>query len=102
MRGSLKQGASRANSYLGTPVTQAPELLDWENVDNYSSSVDLWAIGCVAYRLLFGDYPYRGEGSERLKQIQMANGKNLQIPTDKNKISSEVIPKHFGIIYWGG
>lgn len=71
-------------------MTQAPELLDWSRVEKYTSSIDLWSIGCVAFRLLFGKYPFSGTRTERLREINSANGPNLIIP-ETNKISLKVL-----------
>lgn len=55
--GFAKSGSELANTILGTPLTMAPELLEKRKV--YSSSTDLWSIGAVFYKLLFGEYPFR-------------------------------------------
>jgi serine/threonine protein kinase len=54
--GFAKSGSELANTILGTPLTMAPELLEKRKV--YSSSSDLWSIGAVFYKLLFGEYPF--------------------------------------------
>jgi serine/threonine protein kinase len=67
-----------ATSNLGTPLTMAPEVLDNKE---YSAKVDLWSIGCVLFKLLFGKDPFFAFDSFSLRrQIQENNGPNLLIP----------------------
>ena len=42
---------------LGTPPYMAPELLKREP---YDKKVDIWAIGVIAYKLLFDKVPFDG------------------------------------------
>ena len=54
-------------SYLGTPLTMAPEVLQRKE---YSMKADLWSVGIIIYLLLFKDVPYSGNNEfEILKQI---------------------------------
>ena len=58
--GFAKQAAT-ADEILGTPCGTinyaAPEIVDCE----YNISVDLWAVGCITYFLLFGIPPFYSE-----------------------------------------
>ncbi len=58
--GFAKQAAT-ADEILGTPCGTinyaAPEIVDC----NYNISVDLWAVGCITYFLLFGIPPFYSE-----------------------------------------
>ena len=55
------------NSYLGTPFTMAPEVLQRKE---YFMKADLWSVGIIIYLLLFKDVPYSGNNElEILKQI---------------------------------
>jgi len=40
---------------LGSPIYMAPEVLKGES---YTSKTDVWSMGIVFYRMLFGKCPY--------------------------------------------
>jgi len=42
-------------SFLGTPVTMAPEVLLGLK---YDRNCDLWSIGVIIYQMVFGRYPF--------------------------------------------
>lgn len=68
--GFAKQGFEIAQTKLGTPITQAPELLfarPDENIE-YNSKADLWSIGVVFYQILFGVLPFNGDSILHLQQ----------------------------------
>ena len=46
------------NSHVGTINYMAPEILRGEE---YNYKCDLWSIGIIIYRLIFGKFPYIGE-----------------------------------------
>ena len=44
---------------IGSPLTIAPEIYEsLEDNSYYTSKSDLWSIGCVFYKILFGFYPF--------------------------------------------
>ena len=45
-------------TFIGTPLTMAPEILEGDN--NYNNKCDLWSIGIIIYQLYFKEYPYKG------------------------------------------
>ncbi len=72
---------------LGTPLNMAPELIDCENETKFEKT-DIWSIGVVFYRLIFGKYPFFGLILGDLYQkIKKNNGKNMTFP-DKPDISN--------------
>jgi serine/threonine protein kinase len=72
---------------LGTPLTMAPEILDSQS---YTANVDLWSLGCVLYKLLFGKDPFMASSRPELrKKIEKNNGPNLLFPPG-TKISEPV------------
>ncbi|KAH7333198.1 kinase-like domain-containing protein [Rhexocercosporidium sp. MPI-PUGE-AT-0058] len=46
----------------GTQSYMAPEILNYLNAedshDHYTNSVDIWALGCIIYRLITGTVPF--------------------------------------------
>jgi serine/threonine protein kinase len=79
--GLAKQGTEVTSTQLGTPLTQAPELLFNEDGKPYTSKADLWSIGCVYYEMLFGEPPFNGMSIPGLKadiRRKMATGLDLK------------------------
>ncbi len=56
--GISKIGKDIISNDIGTPLNKAPELMCDEKCD--ISKSDIWSIGVVFYRLLFGEYPFFG------------------------------------------
>ena len=56
---------------VGTFIYMAPEQLDWKG---YDFKVDVWALGCIAFNLLTGQYAYNIEeevqGEEALERLK--------------------------------
>lgn len=46
------------NTILGTRITMAPELLEGGGT---TFKVDIWALGCILYKMCFGIYPFEGD-----------------------------------------
>ncbi|CAL1706788.1 unnamed protein product [Somion occarium] len=53
----LDAGGERAKTFVGTPEYVSPELLE---VSETSRSSDLWALGCIIYRMIAGQFPFQG------------------------------------------
>merc|ERR1712114_69569 len=51
----LEEQARLLQSHLGTPYYMAPEIVKQKG---YSSSVDLWAVGCVIFECMCGQSPF--------------------------------------------
>lgn len=49
-------GAKELSGVYGTPPFMAPEMLQ---AHRYCAKVDVWAVGVLAYGLMFGTWPYR-------------------------------------------
>ena len=59
--GLARMGAETARSYVGSHQFMAPELLQAgpDAPGRYDSKIDLWAIGCLFYEMLFGAAPFQ-------------------------------------------
>jgi 3-phosphoinositide dependent protein kinase-1 len=49
--------------FVGTPEYISPEVLS-RNYDEISRSVDLWALGCIIYRCLHGQTPFKDKNNQ--------------------------------------
>lgn len=67
----VKEGREAMKDQLGTPSYMAPEL--WSSSPTYNSSVDMWALGVVAYMLLSGRRPFHHQDRhEKARMIKTA------------------------------
>ena len=93
--GLAKTGVDTAMSHLGTPLTMAFEILTMNKyVDSkgYSAKADLWSVGVVYYRLLFGDYPFSGLSIPMLiKDIRAKVDKGLSFPKTVSNESMDLL-----------
>lgn len=60
---SVPSAAHRITSICGTPKYQAPEII---RKTGYSFPVDIWAVGCIYYRLHYGVAPFDGPRSAEI------------------------------------
>jgi serine/threonine protein kinase len=60
-------GDSLKFTKVGTPLYMAPEVLA-EN--GYDYKADIWSLGLVVYKLLYGSYPYKVANLKELKDRQ--------------------------------
>lgn len=67
---------------VGTPVNMAPEVLKGQPYDHKS---DLWSLGILFFRMVFGNLPFYGFSiGDLLKQISEFSGDQLKFPKDVN------------------
>lgn len=95
--GMSKIGDTLAESRLGTPFYTAYEILrpSYTNT-SYNSLVDLWSLGVVYYKLLFGEHPFYGSTiSSLVRDIEKkANGK-MQYPGTLSDMSKDLLDRIF-------
>lgn len=65
----------------GTPMYMAPEIVIQHKYHNKS---DLWSLGVILHRLIYGTYPY-GKVSNIFELIKCMESKKLSFPNKKNK-----------------
>jgi serine/threonine protein kinase len=53
-----KDSSTVAQTQVGTQEYMAPEVISTGNSKRHTSSVDLWALGCVVYRMVTGGLPF--------------------------------------------
>lgn len=73
----LDPAAETLRSLVGTPVYVAPEIAERKQ---YGAAVDVYAVGVMLYRMLFGCYPYDG-GDDDEKTMQLIVSAKLQFPS---------------------
>lgn len=93
--GLAKTGVDTAKSHLGTPLNMAYEILTMDRYGNckgYSAKADLWSVGVVYYRLLFGEYPFSGVSIPSLiKDIKNKTEKGLNLPKKVTHESADLL-----------
>ena len=84
----LKSLSMSCNEYCGTFLYMAPEIFKEEE---YDFKCDLWSIGIIIYRLIFGKSPYPGENDRALlNNIDRLGNKIIKI---ENKELEDLIKK---------
>lgn len=68
---SVKGNGSLLNTYCGTPCYMSPEILMKKPYN--AIYADMWAMGVLIYRMVTGEQPFKGKGSELRNQILMIN-----------------------------
>jgi len=76
-------------SYCGTPITMAPEILKRKQ---YNQKCDIWSLGIIIYRMLFGEYPFFPASGGSLEDlIDVINNKDIIFP--ESVVVSEEVKK---------
>lgn len=91
--GFAKCGVEMTTTYLGSPITMAPEILFNSKANlSYTSKADIWSIGVVFYQLLFGCLPFPGNTVDEIKKsIEKFWGPNLPFPRAVSAESRELL-----------
>ena len=81
-----------AETKLGTPLTMAYEILTANSENSvYSSKADLWSVGVVYYKMLFGKDPFYGFTMPELIKDIKAKVNNLEYPLPISDESKDLI-----------
>ena len=83
-----RKGLTRASSFVGTAQYVSPELLKDKQA---GTSSDLWALGCIIYQMLAGQYPFQAP-NEYLTFQQIVNC-NYQFTDDFSENAKDLISK---------
>jgi serine/threonine-protein kinase ULK/ATG1 len=70
-------------SYCGTPITMAPEILKRKQ---YNEKCDIWSLGIIIYKMLFGDYPFFPQTYSLDDLIETIMKGDLKFPGEINVI----------------
>lgn len=62
---------------LGSPIYMAPEILKGET---YSIKSDIWSLGVVLFRMIYGFCPFKSNNIGQL--IMIIDKEDLEIPKD--------------------
>ena len=73
----MKTADSLNDTFAGTPLAMAPELIDGTA---YNFKADVWSLGTLTFKMLTGDHPFTGTNLEHLKK-NLNNGA-YRIPKD--------------------
>lgn len=68
---SVKGVGELLSSYCGTPCYMSPEILMKKPYNGIFA--DIWAMGVLLYRMVSGEQPFKGKGSELRKEIMLVN-----------------------------
>ncbi|CAD8103093.1 unnamed protein product [Paramecium sonneborni] len=71
----------KVNVFCGTPSYMSPELVS--KVPHNPICSDIWSLGILLYRILFGEYPFRGQNDKELYRAIQQN--KVKLPNDMNQ-----------------
>ena len=84
----LESLSKNCNTYAGTLVYMSPEILKGEE---YNYKCDIWSIGIIIYRLIYGKPPYLGEKETALiNKIEKLGNKMIKI---ENEVLNDLVKK---------
>ncbi|CAK93654.1 unnamed protein product (macronuclear) [Paramecium tetraurelia] len=75
------QDNQKVNVFCGTPSYMSPELVS--KLPHNPLCSDIWSLGILLYRILFGEYPFKGQNDKELYRAIQQN--KLKLPNDMNQ-----------------
>jgi len=106
-----RDSSTIAQTHTGSPSYMAPEVLFPSDSDGYTTAVDLWALGCVVYRMVTGGLPFPtsrevisyslGKGAFPRQELDLLSLSNAALtfiesvvkPTPENRATAELALK---------
>ena len=76
--GFARKATSYINSYCGTPISMAPEILEKRR---YNDKADIWSLGVLLYEMYTGSPPFKARSKRELK-LSIYQG-NYKVPLFK-------------------
>merc|ERR1719235_2953637 len=89
-----KSGSDVVSSFVGTALYVAPEVLEGaegEEVEGAGFSVDLWALGCIAFQMLTGTTPFKA--ANEYWTFQRILNLDLSFPADFPPVARAFVSK---------
>ena len=86
-------------SYCGTPITMAPEIL---RKNAYNEKCDIWSLGVIIFKMLVGKYPFfpqEGGLDDLLLEIEKKSvifPLNIKISEDMKEVIRKMLEKDVG------
>ncbi|KAH6767707.1 Protein kinase superfamily protein [Perilla frutescens var. hirtella] len=81
----------RSNSFVGTEEYVAPEVI---RGDGHEFAVDWWALGVLAYEMLYGTTPFRGKNrKETFRKILLAQPEYIGKPDPLTDMIGKLLEK---------
>ena len=62
---ALTSNNGMTNTFAGTPLAMAPEVVTNKN---YSFKADVWSLGTILFQMLTNEYPFNGRNLTELKK----------------------------------
>lgn len=88
---NLNRSSIIADSFVGTPSTMAPEILQ-NTLESYNHKADLWSIGVIFYELLFGYNIFLDiKQSKIIEKMRKFSGNSLTFPKLVSKHSQDFL-----------
>jgi serine/threonine protein kinase len=75
-----------AATYIGTPITMAPEVIKHEN---YSFSADIWSLGCILYEMINGSKPFGKDPKTFFQNVLNCNP--FAITSSVSKVTKDLV-----------
>ncbi|CAD8195371.1 unnamed protein product [Paramecium pentaurelia] len=75
------QDNQKVNVFCGTPSYMSPELVS--KIPHNPICSDIWSLGILLYRMLLGEYPFKGQNDKELYKAIQQN--KVKLPNDMNQ-----------------